>query len=409
MFVYRILVSLLAIVALASALRRGGPPLVRARLAGGGVPEPGPHLWWHGASNGELASARPVLEAVLRARPDLRVVLTANTATGLALARGWALDRVTVRPAPLDLGWVTRRFIRRWDIIAHVTLESELWPHRIRACPGPVIVLGARMTARTARGWARLPRLAAELTGRLSFVSAQDQGSADRLAALGLPHAARGPVADLKALYTPPRPDIPADLAQAFARETTWLAASTHEGEEEIVLDAHAAARAADPALRLILAPRHARRGDAVAALAQRRCLTVARRSRNEAPRDADIYLADTMGEMPLWYALAGRVFVGGTLVARGGHTPYEPAAFGAALLHGPDVANHAAPFARLEGIALPVRDASKLAQGLAALAPPERQRDAGARAKAALRAETDVDGLVQEIVTRLPQHVEET
>ncbi|SDY77053.1 3-deoxy-D-manno-octulosonic acid transferase [Citreimonas salinaria] len=403
MIVYRLLVSLFALFALPAALRRGGVALLRARLGGGGAPTPGPHLWWHGASNGELASARPVLDALLQARRDLHVVLTANSATGLDLARGWALERVTVRPAPLDPAWVTRRFIRRWGVIAHVTLESELWPNRVRLCPGPVIVLGARMTERTARGWARLPRLAADLTGRLDFVSAQDAASAERLSALGLPPAARGPVADLKALYMPPQPMIPQALKDAFPRAQTWLAASTHDGEEAIVLDAHEAARATDPALRLILAPRHAARGDAVEALITARGFSVARRSRDPAPGNADVYLADTMGEMPLWYALAGRVFVGGTLVARGGHTPYEPAAFGAALLHGPDVTNFAAPFARLKGIAISVHDARSLAAGLSALAPPERQRDAGQRAADALRAETGVDGLVREIVNRLP------
>ncbi len=405
MLLYRLLVSLFAGFALTRAMRRGGWRALRDRLARGDDLPEGPHVWLHGASNGELASARPVLEMLIGARPDLHWVVTCNSDTGTALVDGWHLAQVTARPAPIDLARVSRRALRRWRVVALVSLEAELWPHRVLDCPGPVVQLAARMSANTARNWARVPGLAAKVLGAMSFVSAQNAETLERLRALGLPGDAAGPVADLKALYTPP--DLPPDpaLVMSFAREATWLAASTHPGEEQTVLEAHHIARQADPDLRLILAPRHPQRAGEIAEMARARGLTVARRSLSDPPGDAAVYLADTMGEMARWYALAGRVFIGGTLTDRGGHTPYEPAAFGAALLAGPDVANFKAPFARLRaaGAVAAVRDAATLAQALEALKMPEAQAAAGHTAQQALQQQTDLGGLVAQILSVLP------
>ena len=407
MLPYRLLISLLALVELTRAARRGGRTALRARLGLGDTPPDAPHVWLHGASNGELASARPVLERLVAAEPGLHWLVTCNSQTGLALVQGWTLPRVSVRAAPLDLERVGVRMMRDWRVVAHVSLESELWPHRFLACPGPVFLLGARMSAGTARALARLPRLVARMLGRVTFASAQDTDSLERLAALGLPPAARGPVVDLKAFYAAPSLAPDEGLQAAFPRAATWLAASTHKGEEEVVLDAHADALRAGPGLRLILAPRHPRRGDAVEALIRARGFTLARRSRGEAPDGAQVYLADTMGEMALWYALAGRVFIGGTLTGRGGHTPYEPAAFGAALIHGPDMRNFAAAAHLLAGAGCAViaRDADTLAAALRDLAPPERQAATGAAQASALQPATALDPLVAEILRHLPAH----
>ncbi|MBS0123128.1 3-deoxy-D-manno-octulosonic acid transferase [Thetidibacter halocola] len=403
---YRLLVSLFALVVAVGALRKGGWPMLSARLGLIAPEKDAPHVWWHGASNGELSSARPVLTRIVQQRPDLHVLVTCNSDTGQALVTGWGLPRVTALPAPVDLSRVTARVLRRWRVVAHVALESEIWPHRFLQCRGPVILLGARMRPGTARVWRTLPRLARRVLSCCTLVSAQDAASLDRLRALGLPENAIGPLTDLKALYDPaaaPMPD--AALQAALPRAQTWLAASTHEGEEETVLEAHRLARAEQSDLRLILAPRHAARGDAVEAMVRGAGLGVARRSRGEAPGAAAVYLADTMGEMALWYRLAGRVFIGGTLTDRGGHTPYEPAAFGSALIHGPDVANFADPFARLDAAdaALRVTDAAELAEALARLAQPESQAQAGARAAEALRTGTDVETLCNLVLETLP------
>ncbi|WP_417743598.1 3-deoxy-D-manno-octulosonic acid transferase [Salipiger sp.] len=399
MLLYRLIVPIFATLVLARlALRRNWPAL-RQRLARSPA-RPGPHLWLHAASNGELASAKPLIVALEAARPDLPLQVTCNSEGGVALAESWGL---TARLAPLDLAPVARRMHRDWDVRAHVTLESELWPNRVRTCPGPVFVIGGRLSEGTAKGWRLFGGLLPDVLGRLSYVSAQDAGSLERYLAAGLPRAAAGPVLNLKEFYAPdPRRD--ATLSAGFDRAHTWLAASTHEGEEEIVLAAHGLAREHEPALRLILAPRHPRRGDAVEGLIREAGLSCARRSRGEAPEEAEVYLADTLGEMGLLYPLAGRLFIGGTLTDRGGHTPFEPAAYAAALLHGPDVANHAAPFARLEaaGAAVEVRDAATLADALTRLAAPEQQEALGRAAQETLRPDTDMDQLVAAITQRL-------
>ena len=282
-------------------------------------------------------------------------------------------------------------------------MESEIWPHRVRLCPGPVLVLGARMSPGSARGWRRFGTAGRDVLQRLAYVSAQDAGSRDRLRDLGVPPAALGPVVDLKALYQPPAGQQPdAALQTAYPRAQTWLAASTHAGEEEAVIAAHLEARRQRPGLRLILAPRHPRRADEIARLLDNAGLPCDRRSEGKA--GAEVLLADTLGEMPLWYRLAGTVFIGGTLTDRGGHTPYEPAAFGAALIHGPDVANFTQSFARLANAdaARRISDATALARALIDLSDPETQERRGLAAAKALRQDTDLSGLMADVLAHL-------
>ena len=401
MLLYRILVSVFAVVVLTRALARQGRAALRERLGRGGPKDGKARIWLHAASNGELSSVRPVIRALAEARPDLSLIVTCNSESGVALAREMGLD---ARLAPVDLAWVVRRFVRDWSVAAHVAVESELWPNRLFAVPGPVIVLGGRISAKSARNWARLPDLAARLLGRVDLLIPQDAASRERFLSLGLPDAAAGPVTELKSLYAPPA-DLTSDqaFADAYPRETTWLAASTHKGEEEIVIAAHLEAKAREPDLRLILALRHPHRAAEVAALLREAGLDYALRSRGDAPRE--VLLADTLGEMAHWYSQAGRVFIGGTLTDRGGHTPFEPAHFGAAILHGPDVANFARPFARLlsEDAAIEVETASDLAEGLAHLSDPASQALAGDRARAALGAETDLADLMALVLPLLP------
>ncbi len=394
MLLYRFLLSLFAI----AVLTKGN---VSARL-GNGATAPGPHVWVHGASNGELNSARPVLEKLIDARADLNWLITCNTDTARTMVASWNLPRTSVRLAPVDLARVARRMLRGWDVRAHIALESEIWPHRTLACKGPTLLLGARMSGSTARSWAKLGDLPRRVLEKVSFASAQDVDTRDRLVNLGLPIASVGPVADLKALYAPPglAPDPP--LRNAFRRNQTWLAASTHDGEDDVVLDAHIAALKQEPELRLILAPRHPKRAADILRLVRDRGLSVSQRSADQAP-EAQVYLADTMGEMPMWYQLAGRVFIGGSLSDHGGHTPYEPAAFGAALLHGADMANFSAARDRLKTAkaAQEISTAQDLAQALITLR--DSQAEMGQIAQRALKVETDLDGLCETLLEILP------
>lgn len=397
MLLYRFLLSIFA----AAVLTKGN---VSARL-GRSPASSGPHVWLHGASNGELSSVLPILTSLVQERPDLNWLVTCNTQTACDMVHGWDLPRVTARLAPVDLAWVTKSMMRRWQVQAHISLESEIWPHRILICPGPTLMLGARMSASTARSWGKLRDLPSRVLAKVTFVSAQDEDSGQRLQSLGLPQSAVGPVLDLKALYQPPAAPLPAELKQAFDRTKTWLAASTHEGEEAVILAAHKRALKQDPDLRLILAPRHPRRAKEIAAHIEQFGLSYAQRSKDQAPT-AQVYLADTMGEMALWYQLAGRVFIAGSLTDRGGHTPYEPAAFGAALIHGPDMHNFSVSALRLATAkaAVEIDSADALCAALMELQPQARQIAAGQAAQQALHSPVDAKALCSMVLRHLPK-----
>ncbi|WP_353142493.1 glycosyltransferase N-terminal domain-containing protein [Paracoccus sp. (in: a-proteobacteria)] len=353
----------------------------RERLALAG-PEVAPGgIWLHAASVGELTSARVLADDPAR---DFPITVTTNSLTGRDLARRLGYPYAL---APLDVPQAVRRFLDRVRPAVLVTVENELWPNRSAMAMArgvAQVVVGARISARSAARWRRLPGLIGPMLQRIDALSAQDPGSEARLLALGLRPDALTPRLNLK-LLAPARIDPGQDVPGRFR---TVLAASTHEGEDTVMLDAWARARDAVPDLRLILAPRHPGRGDAVAALIAARGLEFARRSQGGEP-GVPVLLADTLGEMALWYRAAGICITGGSFADHGGHTPWEPAAWRCAILHGPHVANHAADYADLEKAgATQGCDAAALPQVLAALVQDAAgQRRMGAQARAELLA----------------------
>ncbi|MEM1428741.1 MAG: glycosyltransferase N-terminal domain-containing protein [Pseudomonadota bacterium] len=368
-----------------------------ARPRGGERAAEAPRLWLHGASNGELTAARPLIQALLDAGPELSLLLTCNTTTARDMARGWGMPRVTVRLAPLDYRTSLGALLRLEMPTAMAVIENELWPNKLslaRRDGMPVALIGARVSARSARRWRHLQCLIRPMLQGVALALPQDQVSGERLIGLGLKPDALGTPVVLKAAVAldRPAPDAVRDLG--FERANTVLAASTHDGEEEQVLAAFVEARAVRPALRLILAPRHPARGAQVASLVAAAGLACAIRSAGDPPGDAPVFLADTLGEMPLWYASAGICFIGGSLVEKGGHTPYEPAQFGCALISGPNVENAAEAFTRLtaaEAVRI-VQDAPDLAQTLGAMTP-DVQNDLGKRAMEALSTGAPASG----------------
>ena len=350
----------------------------------GFVPRPagGERLWLHAASNGELASARWVLQDLLEARAGLQVLVTTNTATALAMAKDWGLDGVTVAFAPLDLRPAIRQVLQRWRPVALITVEGEIYPRRFALCANaqiPIALIGARMSERSFRGWQALQPVIAGALARVDMASVQDAASGERLVALGLPLAAMRAPCDLKAVAIArlPAPHLP----PPESRVRWLLAASTHAGEEAIILDAFAQVRPLFD--HLIIAPRHPRRGDEVAGLIAAQGFSVARRSSGALPQAEPVFLADTMGEMDLWYARCGVCIVGGSFVPKGGHTPWEPVRMGCAILHGPSVENFAAPYAGLDqtGGARRAAGPQDLAHHLAELTPAAQARQSVAAA----------------------------
>ena len=381
MILYQLLMALALPFVLAHQAVVGAPGALAERLGLGPGPGPGLRLWLHAASVGEVTSARWVIEAILAARPGLQLLVTTNTATGRDRVRSWAMPGVLAALAPFDSAGAAGRVLDRWRPQALVIVENELWPARIRAADNrgvPVLVIGARMSARSARRWGGLDGLVTGMLARIDWLSAQDHDSLARLQALGLRPDAAGPVVALKSMAR--GQSAPPPFPPPAARAATLLAASTHEGEEALILDAFLAA----PGFaHLILAPRHPRRGDEIAALLAARGLGFVRRSQGSAPPPGTaVHLADTLGEMDHWYQMAGVTVIGGSFAPKGGHTPWEPAHHGSAILHGPSLHNFTAPFAALDraGGAIAVADGPALAAALRGL-------DAAAQARLAATA----------------------
>ncbi|MBU2959214.1 glycosyltransferase N-terminal domain-containing protein [Paracoccus sp. 1_MG-2023] len=327
----------------------GGSDTLAQRLVRDRIPDPAA-IWVHGASVGELTSARTVIEALASAHP---LIVTANSVTGRDMVQGWGIP---ARLAPLDVPGALQSFLTATRPCLAVTIENEFWPLRSRMLADAGVaqaMIGARISERSWRRWRRMRGIIAPMLARIDALSAQDAGSEDRLLALGLRPGTVVPRLDLK-LLTPASVVPPPEDA---ARDRTILAASTHEGEDAAILDAFATTRGAT---RLILAPRHPRRAPEIMALIRERGIPATQRSLGaDSPPEGGVLLADTLGEMPRWYAAAGICIIGGTIVDHGGHTPWEPAAHRCALLRGPHIGNFTEGFAALRDCTLPFEAAA--------------------------------------------------
>ena len=399
MILYRISLVLLApVLAIVFALRwlrgRETSDGLAERLALSGPPSPAsPMIWVHGASLGELTAARSLFDGLLDRDPGLHLIVTMNTYTARAKVRGWGNARIHAQMAPLDYRFVIQKFCSNWSPRALVILENELWPNRLAWCRKmavPVVIAGGRMSARAHSMWSRFASLSRLVIGSVSYLAPLDRTAADRFQRHGLRADLIGAPLLLKSAVSLPDPDPSAlsRLAAAFERGKTILAASTHEGEDEVILRAFLGARATHPDLRLIIAPRHSDRAPAIARLLGETGLPFHVRSTGqETPPDCVILLADTTGEMEIWYALAGITLIAGTWVPKGGHTPFEPAQFSSAVIHGPSVENHAEAFDALDrnGGAIAAEDDASLQKALVDLLDEQRRTAQTLAATAAL------------------------
>lgn len=375
--VYSLILYLLLPLILIRTWGRGRrAPEYRRRLGerfGLGLPRLDRSIWIHAVSVGETLAARPLVDALRAEYPDRPLVVTTMTPTGSAQVQSIWGDRVHHVYAPWDLPDAVARFVRRARPDVLVVMETELWPnmlHGARAAGARVILANARLSERSARGYARFSWITRFLLRQLNEVLAQDEGTAGRFVALGMSPEAVRVTGSIKFDIT-----VPDDIhEQARALRGSWglssrpvlVAASTHRGEDELVLDAFRRAREAYPEALLILVPRHPERFESVAALVARSGYALARRSLGESPIGADVFLGDTIGELLQWYALANVAFVGGSLVEVGGHNMLEPLALGVPVLCGPHVFNFQSIVDELleEGAIKVVRDVDALAKG---------------------------------------------
>jgi 3-deoxy-D-manno-octulosonic-acid transferase len=395
---YRLLTRLAAPVApvlLAWRTRRGKeePDRHAERYGIANAPRPSGFLaWFHAASVGEVNAALPVIDTMSKTRPDIRILLTTATVTSARLARVRLPKTALHQYVPLDRPGYMRRFLDHWRPDLAVLVESEIWPNLVletKARKIPLLLINGRMSLSSFKAWRRRPGMSRPIFSAFDLVLAQNDTLAERFAQLGAPAARDG--GNLKADSPPPPVDeaAKAELAKALAGRPVWLAASTHPGEDEVIGTAHSLIKKALPDLVTVIVPRHPERGAPICEALRAQGLNVTLRSGGGLPDAAtDIYVADTIGELGLFYALAPAAFIGGSLVAHGGQNPVEAIKLGAAVLTGPNHQNFPDSYGALlkAGGAKEITDAESLAVAVLGLL-----QDDAARKKMQTRADQTV------------------
>ena len=352
----------------------------------------GPLIWVHGASVGEITAAMQLIER-LHAR-GFRILVTSGTVTSAELAAQRMPPGVIHQFIPLDVPRYVARFLDHWRPDLALFMESDLWPNMIVSADArgiPLILVNGRLSERSFQRWRRVPRSIAALLRRFRLCLAQSQDDARRYSTLG---AAVNITGNLK-IDVPPPPVDPAAfdaLESNIDGRIVIGAASTHPGEEAMMIDIHVQLRVRTPSLLTTVAPRHPERGPEIAVAAEAAGLKAVLRSRGQMPDgNGDLYILDTIGELGLLYRLAPIVLMGGSLVAHGGQNPIEAAKLGAAILHGPNVWNFAEIYAALDAAhgAQQVPDAGILATRI-----QEWLDDRTAREKTALAGRRTVEAL---------------
>ena len=385
------------------------PDRFQERLGQPGIPRPeGPLAWFHAASVGESLSILELLRSIRRNYPDVNILITTGTRTSAQLLSMRLPAGVIHQYVPVDTKRAVSTFMAHWKPDLAVWTESELWPRLMTEAArqgASMVLVNGRMSGASARRWKWLGGLAGKLLRTFDLVLVQDEAMAARFRSVGAAREQIVVTGSLKEGAVPlPHDEEERKLLQAaIGRRPVWLGASTHAGEEAIVAEAHAAVKSRVRDLLLILAPRHPERGEGLAQMLATWGLSVARRSAGEriGPK-TDVYLADTMGEMGLWYRIAPVSFVGGSMSEDiGGHNPFEPAALGSAILHGPDVANFRDIYDRLQrhNASLVVTDAQNLAKGLLTCLQPDR---AAELASNAWEVSSEGSGVTTEVLTLL-------
>lgn len=340
-------------------------------------------IWLHAVSVGESIAAAPLVRELLQRYPDLPITITCMTPTGseriqALFGSSEFLGRVQHCYLPYDLPWAAARFLDQVQPRLAVIMETELWPNHIHQCAKrgiPVALANARLSERSARGYARFAKLSAPMLAELSLIAVQTAVEAERFRSLGARPECVEVTGSIKfdLRIEPELLQRAAALRKQWQAESRpiWIAASTHAGEDEIVLTAHRQLLELWPEALLLLVPRHPERFAAVFELCRQQGFSLRRRSTGEPVTAGDqVLLGDTMGELLLLYAVADSAFVGGSLLANGGHNLLEPAALGKPVLSGPYLFNFLEIAAQLReaGALLEVVDAKALADGVATL-----------------------------------------
>jgi 3-deoxy-D-manno-octulosonic-acid transferase len=369
---------------------------------------PGPLVWVHGASVGELLAVIPLIGRI-RHR-GFGVLCTSGTVTSANLAEQRLPRGVIHQFVTLDAPRFVNRFFDHWRPDMALFVESDLWPNLIVTTAGrkiPLILVNARLSERSFKRWRQVPGTIAALLRCFDLCLAHSAAHAARYRELGAPRVVTTGNLKLDVPDPPADPEPLAALKAAIADRPVFVGASTHPGEEIVLIEAHRRLRATFPRLLTIVAPRHPDRGPGILEIANAANLKVGLRSRGALPDlDTDIYVADTLGELGLLYRLAPVVFVGGSLASHGGQNPIEAIKLGAAILHGPHVWNFAEIYAALDQAcgSKPVCDVEELAARAGAWLTNANQR---ASVVAAARATVaDLGGALEQTLAALEPYL---
>ena len=369
-------------------------------------------IWLHAVSVGEVQAAEPLIRALLQ-KPDYSLLITTTTPTGSARISDLFGDEVEQLYAPYDLPGAVARFLDRIQPQLGIIMETELWPNLFNACRKrgiPLLLVNGRLSARSTVGYRRVPRLMAKTLAAVSAIAAQTPRDAKRFASLGADPGRITVTGNLKF-----EPAVPSELP-GQARELrrhwgesrpVWIAGSTHEGEEELVLDAFRQVRRQLPDCLLVLVPRHPERFAGVDALCRRRGYRTLLRSESTfCTADTDIFVGNTMGELTLFYAAGDVAFVGGSLVDRGGHNLLEPAVAGIPLVTGPHVDNFQEICGMLlrVGVCRQVESVAELAESVSHwLSDDEERQRAGRRGRETVEKNR---GALGSVMAMIEQHL---
>ena len=334
-------------------------------------PAPG-GIWVHAVSVGETQAVEPLVRRLMKQYPEIPIVITTSTPTGSERVKKLFGDTVFHVYYPYDIPWCIENFLQRVKPRMLLMVETEIWPNMLTLCQQhhiPTLLANGRLSVKSARGYARLGAFTRETFNKISLLAVQSQADADRFTRLGLPKQRIEVTGSIKFDM-----NIPASVqeqTQVVRRSwvegrPVWVAASTHEGEEEQVLQAHELVLKANPGTLLVIVPRHPERFDRVAALVEKHGMALVRRSANQpCSMDTQVFLGDSMGELPVFLGAADMAFIGGSLVKTGGHNMLEASAQGVAVTFGPNVFNFPAIAALLqkEEAAVQVKDYRELGQ----------------------------------------------
>ncbi len=303
-------------------------------------------IWVHAVSMGEFMAATAMIKALKTHFPELPIVVTTTTPTGSERVQTLLGDSVFHVYVPYDLPTVVKRFLRKTKPVATIVMETELWPNMLSCCYKqsiPVMIANARLSERSTRGYCKVKSLSQRMASFITAVGAQTEKDKTNFIRIGVTPERVNVVGNLKFDQAIPQSakEIASELKlQWGATRAVWVAASTHEGEEEIVLNAHKALIEDFPQALLVLVPRHPERFTRAFQLAQKAGFSTAKRSLGDVNPCSQVLIVDTMGELMSFYAAADIAFVGGSLVPIGGHNLLEPAALGVPTLTGPHVFN---------------------------------------------------------------------